>query len=552
MKKIILEEINRVRELMGVKPLILEQKIGNALEFIGKLWGRGEVTKTIDDFIIGKNYVGLENAPVRNWTDMVDLTNALKKNIDEVFPGFTDDLLLHILYTGSEGAVQTLKKQVVNKVYTQEMLKRYNLWDEGFLTGEQATKLRDDLLTIYNDMEYAPFKATLEETEMIQKLLNDTPKWKEGMSSASMSKAEYISEFDKIKNRILTDNTSEITQKEYKIIENGLNTGAIDDVEISKLMTAKKPEFSKVWRLYDEFRTANLSGKIDESLSFQEWLVNEIKTKAPSKFDKNTVITVQRFVQPFLRTLGITKAGSWRIAFTKVMGMTFTAILVALNEVIELVQLGAGEASDEVTSGTYPLKVKDRWKEYWESKNPKQKRNDELVSIYAEPDDINKIFKNTPPDIEVMDPEEQQIKIVDDDVTISLGGKPYNQFHFRLERTVLTMDLNPFEEDFIEPLKEYKAPSDEKDKTSEQEGGEKSNTEVVNTKVKMNEEEFKKSYPNESTEDEIIKVIEKLKANNEAGNYTVKEDGEFIRKINDTDFKYLTSNGTIYDVKITK
>lgn len=95
-----------------------------------------------------------------------------------------------------------------------------------------------------------------------------------------------------------------------------------------------------------------------------------------------------------------------------------------------------------------------------------------------------------------------------------------------------------------------KAQSDEN--KPKKEGGEKSNTEVVNTKVKMNEEEFKKSYPNESTEDEIIKVIEKLKANNEAGNYTVKEDGEFIRKINDTDFKYLTSNGTIYDVKITK
>ena len=527
MKKVILEEIDRIREVMGFKPLITEGIGDEAVEMIGTLFSKTDGEDLINNFIRsakkadGSMYLDDAGNQIKTWPELAQYARVTGSKVDDVIPGFTDDLFEYFLKGSSPENAKMFRKAAVDSYFPPKMIEDYNLWKQGALTKEASEALKKDMISLADGIQNPYIKEAVEETGMMKKMRGAESRGIE--RTAGKSNAQINSEFQTLRQNSLKKDYK-YTEADWQLLEDAKIRGIIKTDEYKKLGNMQLPSFGQLWDLYERFRIAKKGA--DAPVSFQEYLINELKYKLPSKFTKNTVATLKTMATPIEALFGTTKVMSKGKAFAILFGLTATgtAGLKIVNDLGEATKGALGGVGDITGDLNYSANYQARWKEYWSSDNsPQKKIGGETDSIYSPPDESNTQYSDSPPEIKLVDADQNIVKIVGGD-KISLGGNNYNTFYFRLAGTVAGVGEGKFNPDLIEPFESAPATNT---------GG--GNTQQQTTVTPI-------------TDDEKADVVRKLKEMYPTGDYGLG-DYPYIKKIADKEFEYETTDGSI--VKVT-
>ena len=179
MKKIILEEINRVREIMGLNPkVITEAAVTDDLfrAIIGKAYREG-ARGEIDNFINSqakKLNPGTPEYNIAGYNDLIDDASSTGKRVNELIPGIADDLFEHLLTNSNKGIQDVFKKTVKKHVFPEEILGTdevpglYTKWNKGQLTESEAESLKSNILNLYKGVNNDAMKVALDEMSIVK------------------------------------------------------------------------------------------------------------------------------------------------------------------------------------------------------------------------------------------------------------------------------------------------------------------------------------------------------------------------------------------------
>ena len=156
MKKVILEEIGRIREIMGFKPLITEGIGDEILNYVGAIYGRvddkvnGEAV--INNFVKslkksdGSSYLDDAGKKIESWPELRKF--AAGKNIDEIVPGFADELFDYLLKSGDDEVKKQFQLTAVNNVFPEQIMDDYYKWRDMELSPEADKQLKQDMIAL--------------------------------------------------------------------------------------------------------------------------------------------------------------------------------------------------------------------------------------------------------------------------------------------------------------------------------------------------------------------------------------------------------------------
>ena len=463
MKKIILEEINRVREIMGLNPkVITEAAVTDDLfrAIIGKAYREG-ARGEIDNFINSqakKLNPGTPEYNIAGYNDLIDDASSTGKRVNELIPGIADDLFEHLLTNSNKGIQDVFKKTVKKHVFPEEILGTdevpglYTKWNKGQLTESEAESLKSNILNLYKGVNNDAMKVALDEMSIVKKAKGiEKPKFME-MKPSDYDDTQVLKFYSNIKDKILRDKNYLLTQGDAKMLDIGWEKSLVKRKDIEKLIDIKYPGLNNMFRLLDEYNSLyNLpldKGGIGK-ISFEDWLEKSLKAKIPNKANELSIKTLRYFANPFRALAGYGNMSIPRAILT-ILGVTSGALLGA-NKLAEIIGSMVKEGTNVLDKVDYKVVVESRWKDYWNPDNdPKVQIGDTKRSIYMSPDIRNDDYKGKAPAIEVMDAENQVIKIMPPN-KISINGKEYEQIYFELAETVLGMGEGTFNPDLIKP-----------------------------------------------------------------------------------------------------
>ena len=137
MNKLMLEEINRISEIMGVKQKLINEQasiVDDVLDFVAKS-PDPKLRSGLDDFVskAGK-------AEYKTLDDLI--RDSGKIDIEKVVPGITKK----ILDAGMKVAPNRVKTAVLNSIFSREILADLITFDKGALS-------QDEFNLLYNRIE---------------------------------------------------------------------------------------------------------------------------------------------------------------------------------------------------------------------------------------------------------------------------------------------------------------------------------------------------------------------------------------------------------------
>jgi hypothetical protein len=452
MKKVILEEIDRIREIMGFESLISEGIGDEAIGLVGGLI-RSDGDAMVNNFVKGLKksdgslYLDDAGKQIESWGELTRYADLTKQTVDDLVPGFTDDLI-DLFLNGTKEQQKSLRTAAIENYFNSQMRKDFKLWDAMNMSKEDADVFRQDMLAILEDIRNPKLKQAVEDSPFGQKLRGLMPR------SGEASATGNLADITKLKKRS-NDPKYEYTEEDFLTLRRGYTSGAIDRETYELLVEKRIPKFGEMMKLYDNYKLAAKSGKKDAPISFEEYLISLIKYQVPSKFDRTTVDIIKRITNPFLAAIGLSKTMSIGKGFMWLTGVPTFGYLATLA--YHALNIGGGVASK--VSGAagdldYAVNAGRRWKEFWEKGNNAAMKNlgGGNESIYSDPDtDVNLTYAEGTPDIEVISADENIVKVLGG--KISLGGKLYDKVYFRLGFEIAGKDVGRMSPDVIEPIK---------------------------------------------------------------------------------------------------
>jgi hypothetical protein len=526
MKKVILEEVGRMREIMGLKPLITEGIGDEILNYVGSMYNRvddkvnGEAV--INNFVKslkksdGSSYLDDAGRKIESWPELRKF--AAGKNIDEIVPGFSDDLFEYLLKGGDEEVKRQFQLTAVNNVFPEKIMDDFYKWRDMDLPPDASEQLKQDMIALVDGTPNQYIRDAVEDTRIMKQIRGLEARPGERL----MNKPLVQTEFKKFKQKVFNKKNYELTEADHKLLDDAVTNGIITTEQRNKYFELEAPGYIKLYRLFEEYTKISRKKNFDKSLSFDKWVEKEIKTKIPSKFDKVLVDTFRYTLSPLLVLTNKSKIYSKKTALTTLAGLGLVGLAGIANDLFETTAGGVEKVKDVTGDMNYAANYQKRWEEYWSSENsPKKKVGNSEESIYSSPDESNTRYSNQSPEIELVDADQNIVKIVDGS-KISLNGTEYDTFYFRLAQTVATIGEGKFNPDIIEP---FKSKPNQSTVTQQQQ--------TTVTPI---------------TDDEKADVVRKLKEMYPTGDYGLG-DYPYIKKIADKEFEYETTDGSI--VKVT-
>jgi hypothetical protein len=425
MSKVLNEEINRIREVMGLsekKPLVMEGGVVTdaVTGLLSKMYREGG-QRIIDDAVeyasLGKTFTDANgnSYTIRNWTDLMDQATIEGKKISELIPGITDDIIIAL-------GNSTLKKNLIDTtkgyIFNQNQIRSYLAWNDGKLTSEGAEAVRKNLLETFESAD-PRLQGILQDSNITKKLKGQMEPDYARKPLSEYQDAELTKRLPELKNKIIKTQ-DKLTQGESKELEVMVSKGILPQQEFNKLLDLKYPGINKMFLLVDEYNRVQKLGQIGQDITFEEWVISEYKSKLPNKVTEKGIRALRYFINPVRRLFGMTKEGSFSTALGKIIGVSSGAYIL-VNDGLEIIAGLVGMGGEKTGAANYIVNAKLRWKEYWEKDNPKVKIGDTTQSIYTGVDESNEKYKNNAPPITVMNPEKGVVKIESPN-TISING----------------------------------------------------------------------------------------------------------------------------------
>ena len=548
MKKIILEEINRAREIMGLNPkVITEGAVTDDLfkVIINKAYREGAGAK-IDEFINDKAKKLFPTDPGYNIDGLADLLDDLSANpgkkVDELIPGITDDLFEYLLTNPNTGIQTIFKKVVEENVFPREFFETvdavtneikpglFDKWNNGQLTDDEAKMLKSNILNLYNNVNNDAMKIALDEMDIVKTAKGEMKPTFANAKPSTFDDTQLLKFHSNIKDKVFRNKEYLLTQGDAKILDLALAKSLIKKSDIQKLIDVKYPGFNKMFDLLDEYnRLYKLpieNGGIGK-VTFEDWLETTLKAKLPNKSSELAIKTLRYFANPVRALAGKGDMNIW-IAILKILGVT-SGFYIGANALAQILSGMVEKGANVLEKVDYKVNVESRWKDYWNPDNsPKVKIGDTTRSIYMAPDDSNETYKGDAPAIEVMDADNQVIRIMPPN-TISINGKPYDQIYFELANTALGIGESTVNPDLIRPY----------------EGGDNENNtnktnETPKEAVVLASGEYNTVGATDAEINAVIKKIEDTKPDWSM----VEEDRNYIKKVNDGTDKKFEYEGT--------
>jgi hypothetical protein len=536
MKKIILEEINRAREIMGLNPkVITEGTVTDDLfrAIVNKAYREG-ASSQIDFYINSQAKKLLPTEPGYNIDGLVDLlddVSATGKKVNELIPGITDDLFEYLLTNPNTGIQGVFKKVVKEHVFPEEIIGTvdlatnkkipglYDKWNKGQLTDDEAEMLKSNILNLYKNVNNDAMKIALDDMNIVKRAKGEMKPAFADAKPSDFDDTQLLKFHSEIKDKVLRDKEYLLTQGDSKMLDLALTKSLIKQSDIQKLIDAKYPGFNKMFDLLDEYnRLYKLpvdKGGIGK-ISFEDWLEQTLKSRIPNKASELAIRTLRYFANPVRALAGKGNMNIWR-AILSILGVT-SGFYIGANALAQIISGMVNQGSNVLEKVDYKVNVEERWKDYWSPDNsPKVQIGDSTRSIYLAPDDSNETYKGDAPAIEVMDADNQIIKIMSPN-TISINGKKYDQIYFELASTALGIGEGTVNPDLIKPY----------------EGGDSENdTNKTNETPKEAVVLVSGEYNTvDATEDEKTVVINKIEATKSDWEM-VDEDRNYIKKVDD-------------------
>jgi len=536
MKKIILEEINRAREIMGLNPkVITEGTVTDDLfrAIVNKAYREGAASQ-IDFYINSQAKKLLPTEPGYNIDGLVDLlddVSATGKKVNELIPGITDDLFEYLLTNPNTGIQGVFKKVVKEHVFPEEIIGTvdlatnkkipglYDKWNKGQLTDDEAEMLKSNILNLYKNVNNDAMKIALDDMNIVKRAKGEMKPAFADAKPSDFDDPQLLKFHSEIKDKVLRDKEYLLTQGDSKMLDLALTKSLIKQSDIQKLIDAKYPGFNKMFDLLDEYnRLYKLpvdKGGIGK-ISFEDWLEQTLKARIPNKASELAIRTLRYFANPVRALAGKGNMNIWR-AILSILGVT-SGFYIGANALAQIISGMVNKGSNVLEKVDYKVNVEERWKDYWSPDNsPKVQIGDSTRSIYLAPDDSNETYKGDAPAIEVMDADNQVIRIMSPN-TISINGKKYDQIYFELADTALGIGESTVNPDLIKP---YEGGDSENDANKTNETPKEA---VVLVSGEYNTVD--------ATEDEKTAVINKIESTKSDWEM-VDEDRNYIKKVDD-------------------
>ena len=167
MNKLMLEEINRISEIMGVKQKLINEQasiVDDVLDFVAKS-PDPKLRSGLDDFVskAGK-------AEYKTLDDLI--RDSGKIDIEKVVPGITKK----ILDAGMKVAPNRVKTAVLNSIFSREILADLITFDKGALSQDEFNLLYNRIEDTIDKISDRQILDILTDSKTIQRAINGLPK----------------------------------------------------------------------------------------------------------------------------------------------------------------------------------------------------------------------------------------------------------------------------------------------------------------------------------------------------------------------------------------
>lgn len=167
MNKLMLEEINRISEIMGVKQKLINEQasiVDDVLDFVAKS-PDPKLRSGLDDFVskAGK-------AEYKTLDDLI--RDSGKIDIEKVVPGITRK----ILDAGMKVAPNRVKTAVLNSIFSREILADLITFDKGALSQDEFNLLYNRIEDTIDKISDQQILDILTDSKTVQRVINGLPK----------------------------------------------------------------------------------------------------------------------------------------------------------------------------------------------------------------------------------------------------------------------------------------------------------------------------------------------------------------------------------------
>jgi len=438
MKKIILEEVDRIREIMGFRSLITEGIGDEILGAIGKLTSDTKGRQLVDEFVTTlrqadgvSKYLDDAGKPIESWFELSRIAGRTPgKTVDDIIPNFTDDLIEYFLFKSTPENAQMFRKAATDAVFPSALLDDFPSWKSGAMTPQSAKEFTDDMKAIADGIEDPYIKNAVENTGIMKQIRGTASR--DADTLLPNNPAQLSQEVSSLKQNSLKKDY-QYTERDWEILNMAKNSGELSKEEFEKIGSRRVPKFGEMSNLYNSYRQAAKKGGKNSPKTFEEYLIKELEYKLPSKLTQINLALIKKIAMPLETLLGgntvmtKTRAAIWLAGFG--LGGPAGAIILDLaNAAYGTMVKGADKTEDLNYAVNAPL----AWEEYWKQDDPQKsldggETND---NVYAQPDGYNIKFADTPPKIKIISSDQNIVKIIGD--KISLGGKMYDTVYFRM------------------------------------------------------------------------------------------------------------------------
>jgi hypothetical protein len=409
MKKEILSEISRVKEIMGLN-LLNEGVVDDFTSYVLRAFGPGAdvaAVKSAADAAVTK--LGRQFSVVATDLDRVmqgivrfdSLSASQQKKIfelltaiDEIRPALYKEVLGELGYSGSDGVKQFERALLDDMVEIQRQNPR--------LAPDTVYKKGLEKLGI--DDEIFPLMSKTNQKSLLDALGGKTKFFDMGESELVKRKTDLFRKMEK-------NAQYDPTEQDFELMDELIRRNIFPRRDWNKFLERKFVNLKEVWGLAEDFMYLKGKGEIPGNKTFDEWVTESGKKYANvwAKYGKDLnsiirIVSIPLFLSkatPAQRVFGWLKLG----------GITLGSGLLFIIERIRYGGKKAGEAFDDFTN--YDVsKIEDRWKEFWAQSEPQFNIGGNKFSVYNELDlEKNKLYENNAPAIRIYDKEKALLEV---------------------------------------------------------------------------------------------------------------------------------------------
>jgi hypothetical protein len=170
MNKLIVEEILRISEIMGVKPKLISEQVSLADDILRAVKNSTDdvVKRDLDNFITNARKAGYNNLD-----DVLRYADS-GKNIEDLIPGISRKIIEAGMK--STTTAKEIKGLVIRKLFDEDIVKDIITFDKGLLSQEQYNDLYNAINNTINTYPDGPILDVLLDSKTIQRILSGEPK----------------------------------------------------------------------------------------------------------------------------------------------------------------------------------------------------------------------------------------------------------------------------------------------------------------------------------------------------------------------------------------